>query len=348
MPNGWLRADGYLTRVGVFEYVDVSGKVLRELRPPEEVLSAESLKSFETKPTTNDHPPDGLVGDSAEATKRYGRGYVQEGLRADGDRVAGTVVFQDADTVKAIEGGKTQLSCGYTCELDFTPGEWRGLKYDAVQRKIRGDHVALVDRGRMGPEASLRMDAAQQRTDSKEEPSMIKIKIDGVEYDAPEQTAQAVLKALAAGQAKADAASAERDKQAARADGLAADLAKAEAARKDAEDPAKVQARIDARVALEGEARRWLGGDAKLAGKTDREVRALVVAKLDGDTLGAERSDDYVTARFDRAVAVAAKATPALDAARIQLVPRDSAPVNHADAQRVYAERQANAWKEAK
>jgi hypothetical protein len=42
------------------------------------------------------------------------------------------------------------LSAGYELDLDPTPGEYQGRRYDAVQRNIRINHVAAVPLGRAG------------------------------------------------------------------------------------------------------------------------------------------------------------------------------------------------------
>lgn len=59
LPNGFVRAEGYLTRSGIFVYRDAQGKTVRELRPPEEVMHADSLASFGMMPVTNEHPDGG-------------------------------------------------------------------------------------------------------------------------------------------------------------------------------------------------------------------------------------------------------------------------------------------------
>ncbi|KKL41024.1 hypothetical protein LCGC14_2367830, partial [marine sediment metagenome] len=44
--------------------------------------------------------------------------------------------YYDADAIRNIEAGKVQLSCGYSCDFDPTPGEIDGEKYDGIQRNI--------------------------------------------------------------------------------------------------------------------------------------------------------------------------------------------------------------------
>ncbi|MES1986804.1 MAG: DUF2213 domain-containing protein, partial [Pseudomonadota bacterium] len=50
---------------------------------------------------------------------------------------------------------KIELSMGYTCVYDFTSGIFNGERYDAIQREIRANHIALVDQGRMGKEVRV-------------------------------------------------------------------------------------------------------------------------------------------------------------------------------------------------
>jgi uncharacterized protein len=57
---------------------------------------------------------------------------------------------QDIEDVESQE--KCQLSCGYYYDADMMPGTFRGLRYDGVMRNIRGNHVALVEAGRAGPD----------------------------------------------------------------------------------------------------------------------------------------------------------------------------------------------------
>lgn len=58
-----------------------------------------------------------------------------------------------ADAIKGIKNGTTrELSCSYRYEVDPTPGVFEGEAYDGIMRNIRGNHVALVEKGRAGPD----------------------------------------------------------------------------------------------------------------------------------------------------------------------------------------------------
>src|SRR5688500_3537555 len=85
LPNGWLKAEGFLTRAGVFAYSNPDGSERLELRPEEEVFDVDSIKSLALVPFTDDHPIEVL--DSTN-TKKYQVGTVGEVVRRDGDLLA--------------------------------------------------------------------------------------------------------------------------------------------------------------------------------------------------------------------------------------------------------------------
>jgi hypothetical protein len=63
---------------------------------------------------------------------------------------------QDADAIGKIERGEfKELSCSYRYTPDFTPGEVDGVAYDFIMRDIKGNHVALVPRGRAGSDVAV-------------------------------------------------------------------------------------------------------------------------------------------------------------------------------------------------
>lgn len=160
-PQGFLRCDGTITKTGVFTYRNSDGSLRRELRLPEEVFHKDALESFGLAPLTNNHPGEGLT---AKNTGKFQVGTVAN-PRRDEHRVSATIQITDAEAIEDAENGKRQLSCGYDADLEMRPGVTDGidgvsdgLAFDGIQRNIRGNHVAMVDIGRAGPEASLRLD----------------------------------------------------------------------------------------------------------------------------------------------------------------------------------------------
>lgn len=159
-PQGFIRADAIIARTGVQAYRRSDGGIQNEYRPPEAVFHPDALASFSLAPLTLNHPP---VPVTAANAREYMVGTTGEIVaRRDSKYVATTVLITDADAIRSVERGDTvELSCGYQCDLDFTPGTTPdGERYDAVQIAIRGNHVALVPQARAGPEARLTLDHA--------------------------------------------------------------------------------------------------------------------------------------------------------------------------------------------
>lgn len=147
--------DGYLTRCGVLEYVQPDGSVRRELRPRDEVAKPASLATLEGRPVTDDHPSHMLTSDDA---LQHARGALASGAAMSGDHVYSRLSVLDRNLVKKMDDGVQQVSCGYECDLDNTPGvDPTYGRYDAIQRNINYNHVAILPRGRAGS-ARVRMD----------------------------------------------------------------------------------------------------------------------------------------------------------------------------------------------
>lgn len=162
--NGWYEIkDNPLTKVGVFPYtgatIDESlepEKIYHVLRPAEELSDEETQKSFRLLPWIDDHvmlgsPKDGLT----PAEKKGVQGVVGEDIVFDGEYLKANIKIFSEKLAKQIESGKKELSIGYRCLYDFTPGVYNGQHYDVIQRSIRGNHLALVDEGRAGPDVSV-------------------------------------------------------------------------------------------------------------------------------------------------------------------------------------------------
>jgi uncharacterized protein len=244
--EGFVMLEGVAALPGVYPYRHTDGTIIRELIDAEELSRADSLATLGRKPVTRQHPRGGLVTPTTAAADMAG--VVGDSVVVGaGGYVQITVTLHRADAIADIDRGVRQLSCGYLCEIDPTPGVWRdgaGVEHPYDQRQInrRYNHVALLDRGRHGPAASLRVDGAvtvaeQSTGESPEktaagaatkatEPDMkIKIRIDGETYEIEAANAEEALRVQARLQAQADAEK-ERDTLKGRVDSLEAELAK--------------------------------------------------------------------------------------------------------------------------
>ena len=156
---GGVRATAALTRTGIFLYLNPDGTVRREWRPPAEVFNPNSIDTLRGVPVTNGHPPD-LV--TTENFRFYSVGHVHDDASPENENIVSTITVEDAEAVSDIrEASKRQLSCGYTCDLEMVSGTTpEGEDFDAIQTRIRYNHVALVAKGRAGSEVAIRVDSA--------------------------------------------------------------------------------------------------------------------------------------------------------------------------------------------
>jgi hypothetical protein len=294
-----MRISGELTKSGVFEYTRADGQVVREYRPPEEVTKADSLATIDDLPVTIGHPS---VGMSADTFGKLAVGHARSPERADSGKdvlIRGVLTVGRKDAVEGVGAGKlADTSMGYQCEIDPTPGVTpEGQRYDAVQRSIIYNHVALLPAGgaRLGTRLDgavapvLRLDAAGNQIEEAEKPIMkVTIKKDGKDFEVERGSDEhvAYLEATnAATSARADAADAELK-------AFRADAAKRE------------------RASLEDTARGVLGKDEKFDGKSDRQIREAVIAKRLPAVKCDALDDVHVGAYFDAALSVVAPAAP--------------------------------------
>ncbi len=154
--NGWVDAPGHLPIVGTFGYPELGSSI--EHVPAETAHDPASLATLRGIPLTILHP-DGMV-DSGNAQELTHGTLLDYSPTADGLDVWVRVWTKDA--VQAGKAGLCQLSLGYDCQVDETPGvDEAGKPYTGVQRDRRYNHLAMVDLARVGPGARLRFDAMQ-------------------------------------------------------------------------------------------------------------------------------------------------------------------------------------------
>ncbi|HEK1923912.1 TPA: DUF2213 domain-containing protein [Proteus mirabilis] len=158
--NGWLEVkDNPISKVGVFDYLGfeigapIPEKIYKVYRPQEELASTETINSFKLMPFVDEHEMLGKDGTPAE-TKGI-QGVIGERVYFEYPYLRGNIKILSNSALNQIEGGKIELSPGYRCVYDFTPGEFNGERYDAIQRHIRANHLALVDEGRTGADVAV-------------------------------------------------------------------------------------------------------------------------------------------------------------------------------------------------
>lgn len=183
--NGWWEVEANpLSKVGVFEYsgrsIDPTGELFgldpgtlyKVFRPASELSDPECLSSFRLVPWVDNHPKQ-LLGDPGEggvAPEEKGvEGITGEQIFFDPSDLTmkGNIKVFSATHADRVAGGKIDLSLGYRCKYERAPGTYQGEAFEFVQRMIRGNHVASVDVGRMGPDVSV-LDGFTFTVDAKE------------------------------------------------------------------------------------------------------------------------------------------------------------------------------------
>lgn len=190
--NGWweVKANS-ISNVGIFPYsgrqLGMTGpdadRIFQVYRPAEELAAQECIDSFKLIPWVDDHtmlgPTLQALTDTAIPAEAKGvQGVIgQEVFFKDGG-LYGNIKAFSSTLAEQIAGGKKQLSAGYRCVYDMVKGVFNGQHYDCIQRQIRGNHLALVNEGRMGPGVAV-MDAFTFTVDAKEFFTMDKDTKDG-------------------------------------------------------------------------------------------------------------------------------------------------------------------------
>lgn len=247
--EGYLAVRARSARTGVYQYdgrqLDPDNRHgLRDqvsvnvLRDETTVFDQRAVQSFIGKPVTVDHPAEAVT---ASNWKDHARGAVMGALR-DGEYLAFDLLLMDRQAIADVEAGKRELSNGYAAELefgDFTAPD--GTKCPVRQARITdGNHVAIVDAGRAGPNCRIsdggnKLFAACDTAaiilnalDAPEEPKTMPhtLTIDGLQVPNVSDEAKAAIEKLQGQISAADKAKGEAEKQVAT---LTADKATLEA-----------------------------------------------------------------------------------------------------------------------
>lgn len=310
--EGYLAAEARVARTGIQNYLagelGLDGdpnRVIRVYRPPEEVFAVDSMASYAHRPITIEHPSK-LV--DSKNWKEHATGQTGDEVMRDGEFVRVPILLMDNDAIEAWKRGVKELSMGYTMDLDVVDGVTpEGESYDAVQRNLRMNHLALVAQARGGSQLKL--------GDNKPEDSNMelqKVTVDGLSVDTTPQGAEAIRKLqkeLDEKEKKLDEMKKEHDEEKKEHD---EDLEKKdkELAAKDAEidalkskilDADALDAAVRERADLISKAK--LIADSDYTGLSPADIRKKAVSAALGDRAAIdEKSEAYIEARFDTLV----------------------------------------------
>lgn len=296
--DGYLVADAKVGRAGIQIYTgaevgEPTRDQVRVYRPPEEVFAKDAMASVAWRPVTVDHPS---VMVDATNWRDLSVGSTGDTVTKDGDHIRVPLTLMDSAAIAAVEAGKRELSLGYTCDLDMTAGVTpSGETYDAVQRNIRVNHLAICSAARGGPD--LRIGDQKGRKPGEPDVQLKTILVDGLTVETTDAGALAIDKlrglldtsAKALEKATTDHAAAIAAKDAE----LAAKDAEIDAAKAKIIDGAALDALVAERAAVTSKAKA-LDANVVIAGKSNIEIkRAVLGDKATG------KPDAYVDAAFD-------------------------------------------------
>lgn len=303
-------SEGYLTittcpitRPGVFPYMGDSGEIQMEAKLPDDLFSEKTIQSAIAKPITDDHPTE-LV--TASNYQKYAKGMTHTDAAVRDNKLAISFTITDAATIKKIQAGKRELSIGFSADVQKETGSYGGAKYDAIQRNMEINHIAIVDQGRAGPTVAIRGDSAAFMVEGNQKhtggENMATIKIDSKDYEV-DSVVKARIDALDAQvevnkdkAAQLDKVTGERDALQTKNTQLEKDLAEE---KEKAPTLDSLDQMVTDRMELVAKAHTFIGDSFESAKKTDRAIKEEVILSVNKDFKGDGKSDDYVDAFFD-------------------------------------------------
>ncbi|MFA7174476.1 MAG: DUF2213 domain-containing protein [Kiritimatiellia bacterium] len=360
--DGYLVADVKAARTGIQLYTGAElGRpdldIVRVYRPESEVFHKDSLASYAYKPAVNGHPSEPVTADN---WKQVATGQLGGDVVRDGDHVRVPLVLMDAQAIADYNNGRRELSMGYACDVEFERGVTdSGEEYDAIQRKIRINHISQEQRGRArtarigdswgvapindnepptGTPPTLKQKGGHMTTKTVVlgDKAVQVLAEDAAEV---ERFKDAAAKALADTESKHEQALAAKD----------AELEKLQARLDDAKSKILSDEDIDAKVAARAEliaTAKKIAPTAELAGLSDAAIRKAVVTARLGDAAITDKSDAYIDARFDILAEDTAPTDPVRDAIKggIKSVGDAATQMNDAHQKSVS---DLNAWRNA-
>lgn len=161
--NGFLHVDkSPILRAGILEYLGsellaegenaVDGVQIDKDKIYKVYISEDELRkganSFKMLPITNDHI---WLGDDGDDAKDFQEGSIGENVYVEDGMLYAPLMFTGNEIIKDIKGGKKELSSSYYNRFEKS----KNPSYDFIARDIKGNHLALVDKGRCGSDVRV-------------------------------------------------------------------------------------------------------------------------------------------------------------------------------------------------
>jgi uncharacterized protein len=159
--NGFMEVrDNPISKEGVFPYRgdEIPGapnpeEIYWVYRPADELARQETIDSFKLMPFIDEHEVLGRGGMPAE--RKGIQGTIGEQVYFDPPYLRANIKIHSSAAQSLIKAGKVELSPCYGCDWSAEVGSFEGKPYQYVQRNIMGNHLALVEEGRTGPDVAV-------------------------------------------------------------------------------------------------------------------------------------------------------------------------------------------------
>jgi hypothetical protein len=308
-------------------------------RPPDEVLKETSIASFAHKPVTNDHPAEPVT---AANWRQVAVGQLGGELSHDGKWIYVPLVLMDQAAINDVQqANKREVSLGYEMDLVWEAGVTPdGVQYDAQQRNIMVNHLALVDRARAGKECriidwgacSINVADTTHTPTTKMSEKLQTVDVDGISIETTDQGAQALVKLQRAADGLHEQLKGKDGELAAKDALLAARDAEIERLKGQIPGPEALNAMVRERATLVASLKS-IGVD-DIDGKSNLECKRAALDKLRGAGFSKDKSDAYIEPAFDLVMADHLAKSPANDPVRNFMTSTDhhkAAAVDEAD-----------------
>lgn len=156
--EGFLRVPVKITKTGVFDYPEHG---MKKAKLPEDLFSFDTVNSLRGLPIVDEHPIENgkytLI--TPENYTKFAKGTVSEPKVKD-SFIAGIATIWDSALIESVVSKeKTEVSLGFTNNTISKSGILNGKQYDAVQKDIIGNHLAVTKAGKAGPSVRLEIDS---------------------------------------------------------------------------------------------------------------------------------------------------------------------------------------------